>query len=48
MFEKTSCFHCGCKVKGSLNFVPHLKEKLGWVFIGDKAYCNRHREKGKK
>ena len=45
MNNQTKCFYCGCKVKGSLNFVPYLKEKLGWIINGDKAYCNRHRNK---
>ena len=48
MKEQVSCFECGNKVKGSLQFIPFLKENLGWVKIDkDNLLCPKHQKQTK-
>jgi len=42
--QNIGCSICGCKVKGSLRFIPYLKDKLKWKFSSNNevGYCQKH------
>lgn len=49
--QPIKCEVCGAKVKGSIQFVPYLKERLGWKTIEkdkeSKMICPLHKKSQK-